>query len=116
MSRVVVTSTARLAAIKADIVEHIGREDLTLHSVAARQRLGPRSIQRLFEGEGTTFAAFKLEQQLDLARHMLRDRRHADWTIAAVALAAGFRDVSYFHRAFRRRFGVTPADVRAAST
>jgi predicted TIM-barrel fold metal-dependent hydrolase len=30
----------------------------------------------------------------------------------AIALAAGFGDLSYFHRVFRRRFGATPADMR----
>lgn len=108
-------AAARLAAIKADIVERIGREELTLDGLAARHGVTPRSIQRLFEREGSTFAAFRLEQQLALARRMLGDRRYADWTIAAVALAAGFGDLSYFHRAFRRRFGATPSDLRAAS-
>jgi AraC-like DNA-binding protein len=29
-------------------------------------------------------------------------------------LAAGFGDLSHFHRSFRRRYGATPSDVRAA--
>nr|WP_275552110.1 AraC family transcriptional regulator [Bradyrhizobium sp. MOS001] len=32
-----------------------------------------------------------------------------------MAHLAGFHDVSYFHRAFRRRFGRTPDDVRKLS-
>ena len=28
---------------------------------------------------------------------------------------AGFNDLSHFNRAFRRRFGVTPSDVRRAA-
>jgi len=43
---------------------------------------------------------------------MLADRRYAGLTIAAIAAAAGFGDLSYFHRVFRRRFGATPSDVR----
>jgi AraC-like DNA-binding protein len=31
----------------------------------------------------------------------------------AHAFAAGFGDVSYFYRAFRRRYGMLPSDVRA---
>ena len=32
-------------------------------------------------------------------------------SIAAVAESVGFRDVSYFHRAFRKRYGITPKDA-----
>jgi AraC-like DNA-binding protein len=31
-----------------------------------------------------------------------------------MASECGFGDLSYFNRAFRRRFGATPTDVRAA--
>jgi AraC-like DNA-binding protein len=43
---------------------------------------------------------------------MLRDPRHAHLTIAQLAHGSGFNDISYFNRAFRRRFGATPTDVR----
>jgi AraC-like DNA-binding protein len=105
-------AAARLAAIKSDIIEHIGQEELTVEAVAKRQRTTPRTIQRLFEREGSTFSAFKQEQQLVRASRMLRDQRYASWTIAAIALAAGFGDLSYFHRVFVRRFGKTPSDMR----
>jgi AraC-like DNA-binding protein len=35
-----------------------------------------------------------------------------DRTITARALDVGFADLTYFNRAFRRRFGVSPYDVR----
>lgn len=34
-------------------------------------------------------------------------------TVAAIAYEAGFNDLSYFNRAFRRRYGMTPSDARA---
>jgi AraC-like DNA-binding protein len=43
----------------------------------------------------------------------LSDARFARHTIAALALRAGFADLSYFNRAFRRRYGVSPSDIRA---
>src|SRR5262249_12665318 len=106
-------AAARLAAIKADIIEHVGHDESTLPALAARHGLTPRSIQRLFERDGSTFSEFKLEHQLACARRMLADKRYSEWTIAAVAVAAGFGDLSYFHRVFRWRFGATPSDVRA---
>ena len=86
-----------------------------IEAVAARQGVTPRSIQRLFEREGSTFSSFKLEHQLACARRMLSSRQYAGWTIGAVAFAAGFGDLSYFNRSFRRAFGATPSDIRAAA-
>jgi AraC-like DNA-binding protein len=43
---------------------------------------------------------------------MLTDLNYADRSISAVAFEAGFGDLSYFNRTFRRRFGATPSDVR----
>jgi AraC-like DNA-binding protein len=106
---------ARLAAIKADIAGRLDRRDLDLASVAARQHVTPRYVQVLFEAEGITFSQFVLEQRLARAHQMLTDPRFAGWTVSTVALAAGFGDLSHFNRNFRRRYGATPSDVRAAS-
>ena len=104
---------ARLAAIKADIIAHLDNCSLDLVAVALRQQVTPRYIQRLFENEGVTFSEFVLEQRLARVRRMLADPRHAGATISAIAFAAGFGDLSYFFRVFRRRFGATPSEVRA---
>jgi AraC-like DNA-binding protein len=70
----------------------------------------------LFEREGSTFSSFKLEHQPAFARRMLRNQQYGGWTIRDIALAAGFGDLSDFHRVFRRRFGTTPADMPHRST
>jgi AraC-like DNA-binding protein len=44
---------------------------------------------------------------------MLADPQFADHGIGEVALKAGFGDLPYFTRSFRRRFGMTPSDARA---
>ena len=103
----------RLAAVKSDVTEHLGQEcDLTLADVAARQGLGSRYIQKLFEAEGSTFSSFVLEQKLVRAHRMLTDARYATSKISTIAFAAGFGDLSYFHRVYRRRYGATPAQTR----
>jgi AraC-like DNA-binding protein len=106
---------ARLAAIKADVLERLDRRDLSLAAVAGRQHVTPRYVQMLFESEGITFSQFVLEQRLARAYHLLTSPRHAGWTISAIALTAGFGDLSHFNRSFRRRYGATPSDVRSAS-
>jgi AraC-like DNA-binding protein len=106
---------ARLAAIKADVIARAGERGLTLAAVAARHRMSLRSVQLLFESDGATFSQFLLEQRLVRAHRMLGDPRNAAMTVSAIALAAGFGDLSHFNRVFRRRYGATPSDVRAAS-
>jgi len=44
---------------------------------------------------------------------MLCDPRFVGWTIGAIAFEAGFGDLSYFNRSFRRRYGISPSEVRA---
>jgi AraC-like DNA-binding protein len=106
---------ARLAAIKSDILDHLGDSDLTIGTLAARHKLTPRSIQLLFERDGITFSRYVLEQRLARARQMIADPRYANATISTIALAAGFGDLSHFNRSFRRHYGLTPSDVRAQS-
>ena len=103
---------ARLRAIKADILGKLGTDELTVTAVALRQRVTPRYIHMLFETEGITFAEFVLGHRLRRAHRMLSDPRLAGSTISTIAFEAGFGDLSYFNRTFRRRFGVTPSELR----
>jgi AraC-like DNA-binding protein len=106
---------ARLSAIKADILAHLGARDLSLDAVAKRHGISPIYVRKLFESEDTSFTQFVLRERLARAHRMLADPRFAERSIAALALEAGFGDLSYFNRAFRRRYGAAPSDVRAAA-
>ena len=49
-------------------------------------------------------------------RHAARRLAEDDSTITDIAYDVGFGDLSYFNRAFRRRYGASPSDVRAQAT
>jgi AraC-like DNA-binding protein len=106
---------ARLRAIKADIETNLVDGDVSAAALARRQRVTPRYIHKLFEREGMTLSHFVLGQRLALARGMLTNPRHAHRTISSVAFDVGFGDLSTFNHGFRRHFGATPSDVRAAA-
>jgi AraC-like DNA-binding protein len=106
---------ARVKTLVADILQHLDHCDLTPAAVARRQRITPRYVHKLLEGEGLTFSAFVLEQRLARAYRRLRDPRLRDRTISAMAFDLGFNDLSYFNRVFRRRYGATPSDVRRSA-
>jgi AraC-like DNA-binding protein len=105
-------AVARLGLIKAEILRNLPRSDLGLTKIAASQGVSARYVQHLFERSGESFTGFVLEQRLLSAHRLLREPLHRARKISDVANAAGFSDVSYFNRAFRRRFGATPKDVR----
>jgi AraC-like DNA-binding protein len=106
---------ARLSAIKAYILAHLGARDLSLDAIAKRHRISPIYVRKLFESEDTSFTQFVLGERLARAHRMIADPRFAERSIATLALEAGFGDLSYFNRAFRRRYGAAPSDVRAAA-
>lgn len=103
---------ATLHAIKQDILARLYDMRLSLGAVAARHRLGPRTLQRLFEEDGTTFSAFVLSHRLARAYEILRDPAYAHRKISDIAADAGFSDISAFNRFFRNRYDATPGDIR----
>ncbi|MCP3463694.1 AraC family transcriptional regulator [Bradyrhizobium sp. CCGUVB23] len=105
-------AAARLHAVKADIRAHLADPKLSVAVVAARHRVTPRYIHRLFELDGTTFSEFALTLRLTHADGMLRDARFLDRTISTIAFDCGFSDLSYFNRTFKRFYSATPSDIR----
>lgn len=108
-------AAARLQAVKDDIARNLTSADLSGPAVAARHRMTPRHLRRLFENEGTTYSAFVLSHRVARAHRMLTDPRLSARSIATIAYDCGFGDVSYFNLAFRRAYVATPSDVRSAA-
>ncbi|WP_406623248.1 helix-turn-helix transcriptional regulator [Acidovorax sp. SDU_ACID1] len=106
---------ARLAAVQQDIAAHLTDPQLSVAGVARRQGVTPRYLQMLLEEAGETFTALVLAQRLALARRLLADPRLRRRTVSDIALDAGFGDLSYFNRSFRRRYGMTPTESRACA-
>jgi AraC-like DNA-binding protein len=103
---------ARLRAIKDDIEVHLTNGDLSPAAVAKRQGISDSYIRKLFEAEGMSFSQFVLARRLERGRRMLRGPRWLYRSIASIAFDAGFGDLSYFNRTFKRRYGFTPSDMR----
>jgi len=103
---------ARLNAIKSDVERNLVRRDLSIDAICARHGITPRYMRMLFAGEQTTFSDFVTGRRLALALGRLRDPDRTGHTIGAIAYECGFGDLSYFNRAFRRHFGMTPSEAR----
>ena len=103
---------ARLQAAKTYVADNSFRQDISVGSVAEVLGVTSRHLQRLFESDGTTFSSFLLSQRLTRAHRMLCRQQFAGRPVSAIAYDAGFGDLSYFNRCFRRFYGFTPSDIR----
>jgi len=102
----------RREAILKLIEERSAESGLSAATVAALLGITPRYVHRLLGETGKSFTHHGLERRLDKAAALLHDPRWRHRKIADVAAEAGFTDLSHFNRAFRRRFGATPSDIR----
>ncbi len=81
--------------------------------VANRFGISVRYLHKLFAASGVTFTSYLVTRRLDHVRNELVSG--ATHTIAELAQKWGFRDISAFNKAFRKRFGCTPRRLRTCS-
>ena len=104
---------ARYAALEADIARNYHQSHLTIGLLASRHRLSVRYAQALLAEHQTSFSELLMARRLEAAHRLLSAPSATGRVIADTAHEVGFSDLSYFHRAFRRRFGASPGEVRA---
>jgi AraC family transcriptional regulator of adaptative response / methylphosphotriester-DNA alkyltransferase methyltransferase len=86
------------------------RRPLTVAVVARALASSPRQVQRAFEEiGGTRFSTVLREIRLRNAAELLARQ---PLTVRHVSLVVGYRQPAHFAKAFRRRYGVTPAQYR----
>jgi AraC-like DNA-binding protein len=105
---------ARQSAILQEIARNSSSPTLSARRIAANLGITPRYVHMLLEATGLSFGKHLLTTRLEMAEALLRDPRCRSRKIADIAADAGFADLSYFNRTFRRHFGATPSDIREA--
>ncbi len=98
-----------MARARAFIDERICDPELGVGAIAEALGVSRRYLQMMFAAAGATPSAYITDRRLRLAAERLR---RGDAGVTEVAMAVGFNDLTYFGRAFRRRYGVTPRDYR----
>jgi AraC-like DNA-binding protein len=83
--------------------------DLSMRRAARRLGTTERTLRRRLADEGLSFRAVTDEARRVRAEALLADGRTS---LAEVALAAGFSELSAFSRAFKRWTGKSPGDAR----
>jgi len=88
----------------------LGDPEFNIRKVSEHLKLAPRTLQKIFHRQGTTFTACLLDARLRAAERLIDNGTYPQ--LAQIAYAVGFSDQPHFNRAFRRRFGMTPGERR----
>ncbi|HSK60451.1 MAG TPA: helix-turn-helix domain-containing protein [Actinomycetospora sp.] len=94
---------------------HLRERDLTPQRIAAAHHVSVRHLYAVLAQAGISLRATIREQRLEACRRELRDPRHAHRAVATIGRGWGFVDPSHFGRAFRRAYGVSPAEWRRSA-
>lgn len=108
-------SRALLLQAALDEVERsLADPELSPARVASAVGISTSYLHRLFADHGPSFGRWLLTRRLDRCHRDLADPARRHWTVAQIAAHHGFRDPSYFARAFKAHYGMTPGQARRA--
>jgi AraC family transcriptional regulator, positive regulator of tynA and feaB len=100
------------------MLDHIDRHSsdpgLSAETLALKFRCSERYVHKLFAGTGRSVGEHVNDRRIAACTHDLLDSRRKT-TIAEIAFAAGFRDISHFNRLFKRSAGASPREFRRAA-
>jgi AraC family transcriptional activator of tynA and feaB len=95
------------------IERHSNDSDLSAATLARTFRCSERYVHKLFASTGRSVGEHVNDRRLAACtRDLLVQPKR---TIADIAFAAGFRDISHFNRLFKRMNGTSPREFRRAS-
>lgn len=100
-----------LAMIKRRIADNLETDALTAEELCRHFQISRATLYRLFEADGG-LSHYVREQRLNLAFRQLISPSAEDTRLIDLAVGMRFSSDSTFIRAFRRKFGLTPGELR----
>lgn len=99
-------------AARHQLAQQVGEPHVTAEAVAAILGCSRAQLYRLFAARGESVAGCLRELRMQRAAKLLGAQPHA--AVGLIGSHCGYGEPIVFDRAFRRRFGMTPSDWRAA--
>ena len=91
-------------------IENSYMHKISVAEIADRVEFSESHFMRYFkENMGTSFVDYLRDYRLTMAARLLLV---SDETILSIAVEVGFENLSYFNRAFKKKYGVTPREYR----
>jgi AraC-like DNA-binding protein len=100
--------------LKRYIEENLASRDLSPRVLSERFRISRTQLYRIFEPLGGV-AGYIQMRRLDRAFGLLRNPFSRNRPVSDIAYTAGFSNLAHFATTFRRAFGLSPSELRAAS-
>lgn len=105
-------SRAHLRRLRQAIESQMPDPRLSLRRFADSEGVTARYVQKLFGANGETFSGYLRMRRLERCRLDLTSPQHAMRSIPEIYNRWGFKGPTQFSRAFCRRFGASPRQVR----
>lgn len=85
-------------------------EAMSLEDVALAVHLNPRYLSKVFRQEaGLNYLDYVTAKRMEYAAELLRK---TTLSVADISLKAGYQDVKYFTKLFRKKMGIRPSEYR----
>jgi len=97
--------------VRVEIIDQLPSGGLSEESVASALNMTTRTLNRRLKEHGETFRSVLTGVRRELVRDYLNDPR---LNLTEIAFLLGYSDSSAFSRAYRRWFGQSPSEARAA--
>lgn len=91
---------------------HLGDAELTPEAVARACGISLSYLHQIFRSTGLGVEECIFGERLEQCRRMLTDLRHRHLSVSTIAYMTGFSHPAHFSRSFKRRYGVSPRDLR----
>jgi AraC-like DNA-binding protein len=102
----------RLRSVKAWIEDHLADPDLSLEKIARNNGISLRHLHYLFRLTDMSVSEWIWDRRLLRCHDLLMRPGPRPLSVTEVAYQLGFSSSSHFSTAFRRKFGMSPSDLR----
>jgi AraC family transcriptional regulator, positive regulator of tynA and feaB len=106
-------TAARLTAVRLYIDANLSNPSLSPATIAKANAISLRTLHRLFESTDDSVGSVIRERRLSRCRADLL--RGTDESVSTIAFRWGFRNMSFFSRVFRERYGVSARELQVAA-